>query len=730
MAFIEALIEVFIMAIVFLVLMIVFINKYYNAQKEIKNLKQQLMQYVKQDNIQTNNNKENISIDKKTEINKVQIKQKIEAEGNTGIKNKNSRKTKNTLILIAGAILIVLAAIVFLMSTWNTIPNIIKTGTLIFLIGVFLGASYLAKNKLKLDLTAKTFYYIAMAYIPIVLFSISVFKLFGKYLSISGEGKFLYFSICTILLSILYLFEVIRHNRQPLLICSFITQILAVIFTVLIFSTNYYNILLGIIIYTLIVYIISQIKGLEKINLSNVKKIVPAIYITTTVVIVIYTILHWIMANCEIIDILNIILVTFIYYLLQKKNKNLKFIFDIGLLIIVLTIVNLKILELEGSIKFFIMTTSILLLYLFNYLISHKLIYRVITYVSFNFLLLSIALVFKLEDLIKYIPFTTTLIILVIEMLDKSKLCKYYLTTSFIITFLALNIEINIVSFVFLMATIGVFIIYMKTEKMSKWFIAVPMVALIPSLYIPTIELLKPYYINIILSFVLIILTTCKSILNKKANNIYLYSSITYILLSIVSFEMNKYINLFLILLWAVIHLLSYEHKDIFKTIAYIAGLAIYNTFLVDVELTSVTILSIIGYLACIYLITRTVLKKYFKGYNKVFEYVLTSLIYIYALNIYNGITDAMIFILFLVVFVIFGYIKKVGPLFLISLIAIVVNIFKLTKDFWQSIPWWVYMLVVGSILISFAIRNEINEKEEKLKIRHIIKKLKDNVDL
>ena len=76
---------------------------------------------------------------------------------------------KNVMILVSGAILIVLSAIVFLMSTWNVIPNFVKTIVLTLLIGVFLGESKIADKKLKLKLTSITFYYLAMAYIPIML---------------------------------------------------------------------------------------------------------------------------------------------------------------------------------------------------------------------------------------------------------------------------------------------------------------------------------------------------------------------------------------------------------------------------------------------------------------------------------------------------------------------------------------------------------------------------------
>ena len=51
---------------------------------------------------------------------------------------------RNNLILITGSIFIVLAAFLFITSTWNLLPNIIKTLILFLMIFVFLGISYFA----------------------------------------------------------------------------------------------------------------------------------------------------------------------------------------------------------------------------------------------------------------------------------------------------------------------------------------------------------------------------------------------------------------------------------------------------------------------------------------------------------------------------------------------------------------------------------------------------------
>ena len=92
------------------------------------------------------------------------VKQKISAED-----------SRNTMILSAGAVFIILAAIVFLVSTWNVIPNILKTIILVVFVEVFLVLSKVAKEKFNLVHASTTFFYIAMAYIPICLYSIPFF---------------------------------------------------------------------------------------------------------------------------------------------------------------------------------------------------------------------------------------------------------------------------------------------------------------------------------------------------------------------------------------------------------------------------------------------------------------------------------------------------------------------------------------------------------------------------
>ena len=113
------------------ILLIIFIAYIYSTSKKIEKLE-----------------KENLSL--KKEINELKggINKKIEqvkevqkdVTVNQIVKEKkkvNPNEQKNTSILITGALLIILSAIIFLMSTWNAIPNLLKTLVIILLVGIF-----------------------------------------------------------------------------------------------------------------------------------------------------------------------------------------------------------------------------------------------------------------------------------------------------------------------------------------------------------------------------------------------------------------------------------------------------------------------------------------------------------------------------------------------------------------------------------------------------------------
>ena len=153
------------------------------------------------------------------------------------VKTKYTEKEiKNSLILIVGSVLIILSALLFLTTTWDITHNIFKTFVIILMLIVFLAASYIADQYLHLKETSKAFYYIALAYLPIIFLAIALFSLFGKYFSLYGLGKYIYLGISSIIITFIYYFNAIKKNSKLIGIASSIFSILSILFLTLIFT--------------------------------------------------------------------------------------------------------------------------------------------------------------------------------------------------------------------------------------------------------------------------------------------------------------------------------------------------------------------------------------------------------------------------------------------------------------------------------------------------------------
>ena len=94
----------------------------------------------------------------------------------------------------------------------------------------------------------------------------------------------------------------------------------------------------------------------------------------------------------------------------------------------------------------------------------------------------------------------------------------------------------------------------------------------------------------------------------------------------------------------------------------------------------------------------------------------------------YSSQPDAIIYLFFLTFLVMIYYNFKFGPELVVALITILINTFILTKTFWTAIPWWIYILIIGTALVMFATNNEVNKEKEKNKEK--LKKIKERLDL
>ena len=805
------------------------------------------------------------------------------------VKPKNNENVKNKYILMTGAILIVLAAIVFLTSTWHTIPNVVKTCVIVLLAGVFFGASNIAKNVFKLKETSNTFFYIALAYLPIALFSISLFGLFGEYLSINGDGKYLYYALSSISLAIAYFIIGDKRNNKALFNSSMIMQLLSAIFLALCISTEFSSVILGIVIYNILLTILkkSYLKKYKVIvnvynsilfytvflteiillfygnNIINIftnlllilncyfnylenKNYTNIITLLIQFLIVVISILSSVkdILNIEIRElILFVILITMylegiinenkrwrdslvlvsnvafillyistfiigndiliiknyiilwtlavsnvINYMLLKDKRNLFInLIPIGLFLAQINTVisnNLNINYLIFSnIALFILSVSnifknknhniILQIYsniilvisfavaydkinynVFNHIwiiilvfISYCYafyknlkfeVYEIISFVIANILLSVIFNNFELYDYIKYIFFITTIIITTLQYFSKrlqNISTKVYLVISFILAFITLNVQMNLLSFVAILVLGAMFYCYINEQKMNENLKIIPCIALLPSIYLYKWALVEKVNLMIFASYIFITLMAGLSIKKDKINFYTIMTAIC-IFLQAVTFRFSIYIDLIIAILCTIIHIVEIPKEKIkFKVVLYLLCLALYNIGIGDITdkvrfLKDITAFNYLGYLIFGIITIRDIIKKYLKDEYKVFEYILCGFIYYFAIINYTSEFDGMIFVAILFLLTIISYIKKMGPIFFTTIIAIIVNVFLLTREFWFSIPWWAYMLVIGSGLIIFAIKNELSENKQRELLKKKLKAIKEYIDM
>ena len=171
------------------------------------------------------------------------------------------------------------------------------------------------------------------------------------------------------------------------------------------------------------------------------------------------------------------------------------------------------------------------------------------------------------------------------------------------------------------------------------------------------------------------------------------------------------------------------ENPYITKSILYITCWDIYNNILYKLKLLDVVVLQLIGYISLLFLVTRTIIKNQNPNIAVKLEWIISSILYVIAIGMYKDELDGILVVTLLILIMIIGYKKKIAPAFFVSLIFIIMNAFLLTREFWFSLPWWLYLLVIGFVLIIFATNNELQKDMKEKKIVKIWKKyFKDEV--
>ncbi|MCA0984249.1 hypothetical protein LCL89_09350 [Halobacillus yeomjeoni] len=138
------------------------------------------------------------------------------------------RERNITWSLILGVALLLITGLIVATSQWAQMGPGVKVVSIAFVSLFFFGLSYGTGRFLKIHQTSFAFLTLGSLLIPITILAIGYFELFGSYLSLFGEGKYLLGLIGTLLPLPLYVRHAIVHQSRMYVWISFLFLTLSV----------------------------------------------------------------------------------------------------------------------------------------------------------------------------------------------------------------------------------------------------------------------------------------------------------------------------------------------------------------------------------------------------------------------------------------------------------------------------------------------------------------------
>jgi hypothetical protein len=116
------------------------------------------------------------------------------------------RERNITWSLAIGVILLLIGGTVLATSTWDMLSHWMKTGLIGLVAVLFFGLAVFTDRILHISKTAFAFHVLGSLFLPIIYISIGFYEQLGPYLSIFGEGRFLFGAIGSLILFPIYIF--------------------------------------------------------------------------------------------------------------------------------------------------------------------------------------------------------------------------------------------------------------------------------------------------------------------------------------------------------------------------------------------------------------------------------------------------------------------------------------------------------------------------------------------
>ncbi|RZT22682.1 hypothetical protein [Fictibacillus sp. BK138] len=156
--------------------------------------------------------------------------------------------------------------------------------------------------------------------------------------------------------------------------------------------------------------------------------------------------------------------------------------------------------------------------------------------------------------------------------------------------------------------------------------------------------------------------------------------------------------------------------KKILQTISSLFAMFAYYSFIDQFEVPAIiqAELNVLPWILLSYVINRKTWNLSDKMAASV-QYsllgLIAALLMIDAIQSYQ-VMDAIILGTLSFVSIIYGFISRQKSYFFIGMVVLLLNVLIQTRPYWGNMPWWVYLLLTGILLIGFASFNEFKKQK------------------
>jgi len=643
-------------------------------------------------------------------------KKKVKKEVNPELK-------KLDILLKLGVGLVFIAGFIFATTGWYSLPSILKIFIFTVMGSLFIFLSKFSEKKIKIKSTVYLYWILGMSFVFLIFVTAGYSEIFGSYFSLIGKGMMFYKAFLSIIFSILSFVTYINFKKSFFLNFVYTAIVFAIIAICNYFSLSIEEIL---ILFVPVFTVIKLVKIDNKKDIYTLSVFSDILLFVMGIIFIIYMFEYH---NIIAVMGLSILFIFDLYnYLYYKKESDIN---SFASFISFLVLIPSFILLFDDNVVLWSLSTTILmtLFYLISLLFNNKIL-KTSSLIIADIVTILVFVISATGDK-GWLPLVISLISLFIcvicsfiEELDNYSFevvvhpLKISMLLFGIIYLLDSYFEIANMMGYWLSSSLLFFILFYclsKSEKLIKIYeffsgITIVFCLLFVNL-IPNLIIAVSIFVSIVLFYADV--TWAKS--RGRDFKIFVYilllinvivgiRSIEYSIVSYDSTANVSYLfsNIVSIVLFALIG--TFHKNDNLKLNLALFAVIIPIILLIDsyvaVEWASIILPSIFVYYLT-FIISRLLNKD--DSSKNIVGYIGYS--FSFLLVIFNSNYYVLAYSLILVVIsLLLGYFDKTyNALFKVSVGALIVLILYQLKEFWNLIPAWLYILILGVVLIVFA---------------------------